>query len=172
MFAQHHRHAIWNIQQHPYRHNLSEFDFSNNALPGVSNAEAALNYMIAVLYPNAKAAVATPGDLPTGTDTPNVGDVTPTINDYRVVLDDGDGKQAAYRWEQREGDVAPLWYKVADMDWSSDSILAQLLDITLPLYVNKNGRTDIDENGDPILGVYAGQGLWRRGRSEYWLCSG
>ena len=148
MYAQHHRHAIWNIQQHPYRHNLAEFDFSNSAMPGVTNAENALNYIIAVLYPNAKAAVADVASLPSSGNT---------INDYRVVLDDGDGKQAAYRWEQREGDATPQWYKVADMDWSSDSILAQLLDITLPLYVSKNGRTDIDELGDPITGLYAGQ---------------
>jgi len=148
MYAQHHRHAIWNIQQHPYRHNLAEFDFANPALPGVTNAQAALNYIISVLYPNAKEAVATPGDLPlVGND----------INDYRVVLDDGDGNAAAYRWEQREGDASPQWYKVMDMDWSTDSILAQLLDITLPLYVSKQGRTDIDENGDPITGLYAGQ---------------
>jgi hypothetical protein len=157
MYAQHHRHAIWNIQQHPYRHSLAEFSFINSALPGVTNAEGAINFMIAVLYPNAKAAVATPADLPTGLNTPNPGDVTPTINDYRVVVDDGDGNFASYRWEQREGDVSPQWYKVMDMDWSSDSILAQLVDITLPLYVSKNGRTDIDVNGDPIVGLYAGQ---------------
>lgn len=160
MFAQHHRWAIWNIQQHPYKHSLAEFSFTSPALPGVTNAEQALNFMIAVLYPNAKPAVATPADLPTGLNTPNPGDVTPTINDYRVVIDDGDGNFAAYRWEQREGDVSPQWYKVMDMDWSSDSILAQLLDVTLPLYVSKNGVTDIDENGDPITGLYAGQRIY------------
>lgn len=151
MFAQHHRWAIWNIQQHPYKHGLAEFAFSSPALPGVTNAEQALNFMIAVLYPNAKPAVADPASLPL---------VGNTINDYRVVLDDGDGNFAAYRWEQREGDVAPQWYKVMDMDWSSDSILAQLLDVTLPLYVSKNGITDIDENGDPIVGLYAGQKIY------------
>lgn len=160
MFQQHHRFSIHNAQQHVYKHNLAEFSYTNNALPGVTNVESAMNWILAVLYPNALAAVATPADLPTGTDTPNPGDVTPTINDYRVVLDDGDGNAAAYRWEQREGEGSPSWHKVLDMDWSTDSILAQMLDITLPLYVSKDGRTDIDGNGDPITGVYAGQSVY------------
>ena len=151
---------IWNLGQHPYRHSLSEFAFANPAIPGATNVEAALNYLVAIAYPNTQPAVNTPADLPTGVDTPNLGDVTPTISDYRVVLDDGDGKQAAYRWEQREGAVAAQWYKVADMDWSNDSILAQLLDVTLPLYLYKSGHTDIDENGDPITGLYAGQRVY------------
>lgn len=142
---------IWNLGQHPYRHSLSEFAFSNPAIPGATNVEAALNYLVAIAYPNAEPAVDTVGDLPT---TGN------EINDYRVVLDDGDGKQAAYRWEQREGDPAAKWYKVADMDWSSDSILAQLMDVTLPLYLFKAGHTDIDENGDPVLGLFAGQTVY------------
>ena len=98
-----HRFEVWNLHQHPYRHNLTEFSYTHDALPGVTNVESALNYVLAVLYPNTKANVPTPGDLPTGTDTPNVGDVTPTVGDYRVVDDDGDGKSAGYRWEEREG---------------------------------------------------------------------
>ena len=151
MKSQHHRARIWNKDQHPYKHSLSEFAFVNDALPGVTNVEGAITYMLNVLFPNVQSAVATPSDLPAAGNT---------ISDYRVVLDDGDGKQAAYRWEQREGDVAAQWYKVADMDWSNDSILAQLMDVTQPLYVSKGGRQDIDANGDPVAGLYAGQFIY------------
>jgi|GEM_PF-6492355 len=148
MKSQHHRARIWNKDQHPYKHSLSEFAYINAAIPGATSIEGAIDYILAVLFPNVEPAVATPGDLPT---TGN------SDSDYRVVLDDGDGRQAAYRWEQREGDAAAQWYKVADMDWSTDSILAQLMDVTQPLYVSKGGVQDIDENGDPIVGLYAGQ---------------
>jgi len=143
-----HRFKIFSRWQHPYRHSLSEFSYQNEALPGIGNAEDAFNYILAVLYPNVEPAVDTPGDLPA---TGN------TLNDYRVVRDDGDGKQAAYRWEQREGEAAPSWHKVLDMDWSNDSILAELVDVTLPLYVSKLGTSDLDPAGDPVTGLYAGQ---------------
>lgn len=160
MIFDHSRFEIWNALQHPYKHNLSDFGYSNGALPGVSNVESALNYMVQVLYPVYVGTEPTPGDLPTGTDTPNAGDVTPTIGDYRVVTDDGDGKQAGYRWEQREGDVSPKWYKIFDVDWSTDGILAQLMDITQDVYVFQQGKSDLDENGDPITGTFAGQRIW------------
>lgn len=135
MFAQHHRWAIWNIQQHPYRHTASELTYINDAFPGVTNINDALNWVAAVLYPNAQPAVADVASLPT---------VGNTINDYRVVLDDGDGKQAAYRWEQREGDASPKWYKIYDMDWSNDSILAQLVDVTQDMYFYAPGKDNDD----------------------------
>ena len=57
--------------------------YSNNGVPEgqVSSVGQALNYIIASMFPNAKAAVATENDLPTGVDTPNLGDVAPDIND-------------------------------------------------------------------------------------------
>jgi len=160
MIFEHSRFEIWNQSQHMYRHSLTDFLYANGALPGVSNVEEALNYITAVLYPNYVGTTPTPADLPTGTDTPNVGDVTPSINDYRVVTDDGDGKAAGYRWEQRDGDVSPKWYKIFDVDWSVDGILAALMDITQDVYVYQKGKTDLDENGDPIVGVFAGQRVW------------
>ena len=78
-----HRFEIWNQSQHPYKHSLSEFSYTNPALPNITNVESTLNYLVAVLYPNTQDAVATVGDLPA---------IGNTINDYRVVLDDGDGK--------------------------------------------------------------------------------
>jgi hypothetical protein len=148
---EHQRFEIWNLSQHPYKHSLAEFSYTNPALPGVVNVEQALGWMLAVLYPNAKAAVANPAALPL---------LGNTLNDYRVVLDDGDGLAASYRWEQREGDVAPKWYKVMDMDWSTDSILASYLDITEELYVVRRGRQDIDDTGAIVTGLYAGQTIY------------
>lgn len=145
------RFEIWNQTQHPYKHNLSEFMFFHPAMPGVTNVEGALNYISAVLYPQTKPTVATVGDLPAaGND----------INDYRVVLDDGDGKAGSYRWEHREGEVAPSWHKIYDMDWGQDSILAAFQTRTQDLYVFRRGYDDVDETGTIISGILAGQQIY------------
>jgi hypothetical protein len=154
------RSKIWTQVQHPYKHSIAEFAFANPALPNVTNLNQALDWLVAVLYPNTQPSVATPADLPTGVDTPNPGDTTPEIYDYRVVLDDGDGKAASYRWEQREGDVAPQWYKIYDMDWGEQSILSNFLLSTQDVYVYKYGISDKDENGDVLTGIEAGQHIF------------
>lgn len=146
-----HRFEVWNQAQHPYKHSLAEFAFVNPALPGVSNAEAALNWLLAVLYPQTKESVADVASLPAAGNA---------INDYRVVLDDGDGKAASYRWEQREGDVAPSWYKIYDMDWGADSILARFVNQTQDLYIHRAGLDQRDSGGATIAGIYAGQRIF------------
>ncbi len=151
MIFEHQRFEIWNASQHPYKHTTADFSYTNPSAPGSSSVEGALNWLFAVLYPNTKPAVANTAALPLAGNS---------INDYRVVQDDGDGKAASYRWEQREGDVSPKWYKVMDMDWSTDSILAQFMDITQGLYVKQLGKTDTDENGNAIVGTFAGQRIW------------
>jgi hypothetical protein len=111
-----------------------------------------MNHLFAVLYPTAKEAVATKADLPT---TGN------SIGDMRVVINDNDNKSASYRFELREGDDLPgKWYKIYDLDFSSDSILASWQNVTQDQYVQKRGRDDTDQNGDPITGVLAGQSVW------------
>lgn len=150
MFSQHHRWAIHNLQQHPYRHDASEIAYTSAALD-TATIGATLDYIIAVLYPRAQEAVDTVGDLPA---------VGNTINDYRLVRDDGDGNAAAYRWEQREGDVSASWYKVADYDWSSDNIVAAYLDKTQNLLVYKYGMDDYDSSGSALTGDEAGQHIW------------
>ena len=151
MIFNHHRFQIWNQNQHPFVHNMSDFGYANPNLPDVTNMQGALDYLVAVIYPNAKPAVATPADLPlTGN----------TLADYRVVNDDGDGKSAGYRWEQREGEAAPSWHKIYDVDWSADSILAAWQNQTLALYVQKTGHDDTDASGAPIAGLYAGQRIF------------
>ena len=145
------RFEIWSGLQHPFKHSLDDFGYSNAALPSASTIQAALDYLFAVIYPNTKPAVANQAALPL---------VGNTLNDYRIVTDDGDGNSAGYRWEQREGEGAPSWHKVMDVDWSSDSIMAAFLDVTNDLYVVKNGRQDIDGTGTPIAGVFAGQTIY------------
>lgn len=146
-----HRFEIWNQTQHPMKHTLADFAYTNPALPGVLNVEQALAWIIAVMYPNAKASVADVASLPA---------VGNNLNDYRVVLDDGDGKAASYRWEQREGEVSASWHKVYDMDWGQDSILSAFQDNTQDLYVWRGGRTELDSSGAPITGLYAGQTIY------------
>lgn len=146
-----HRFEIWNQTQHPYKHTLGDFSYVNPAAPGVTNVEGAFNWLFAVLYPNAKSSVANVAALPAAGNT---------LNDYRVVLDDGDGKAASYRWEQREGEVSASWHKVYDMDWGQDSILAAFQNNTQDLYVWRGGRTELDGSGNAITGLYAGQTIY------------
>lgn len=151
MIFNHHRFQIWNQNQHPFVHSMSDFGYANPNLPGITNMQGALDYLVAVIYPNAKAAVATPADLPlTGN----------TVGDYRVVNDDGDGRSAGYRWEQREGEAEASWHKIYDVDWSTDSILSAWQNQTLGFYVQKIGHDDADETGTPITGLFAGQRVY------------
>lgn len=146
-----HRFEIWNPTQHPYKHTLGDFGYSNPSVPGITTLEGALNWLFAIMYPNTKESVADVASLPAAGNT---------INDYRVVLDDGDGKAAAYRWEQREGDVAAKWYKVYDMDWGETSILSNFLIKTQDVYVFRYGYDDTDSTGAVITGTYAGQTIY------------
>lgn len=149
---EHSRWKIFNPAQHPLMHDLSAFGYTNESLPGVSNLDAALDYIVAVLYPKTKLAVADLAEL-----NALVGN---TINDMRVVLDDGDGKAAAYRWEWREDEVAASWHKVYDMDWGTDNILSQFLLKTQDVYVYKYGLDDRDKDGILIAGTFAGQTIY------------
>jgi len=158
---EHNRFNVFSAHQHLFRHGLNEFAYSHNALPpGVTDAQAALDYVFNVLYPRNKPAVATPADLPTGLDTPNLGDVTPSANDYRIVNDDGDGKSAAYLFAQFDGDVIAIWHKVADFDWGINNLVQGAFDQTQIYYAHRLGRTDHDDLGVPIAGIFAGQHIF------------
>jgi hypothetical protein len=152
MIFQHSRFQVWNKSQHPYVHALSDFLYTSPALPtDVTNVQSALDYIIAVLYPQTKPSVATQAALPA---------LGNTINDYRIVEDDGDGKAAGYRWEQREGEASASWHKVLDVDFGADSILQQWNLDTLQRYVSKYGHNDLDEFGIPLAGDFAGQRIY------------
>lgn len=143
------RWAVVTQRQHPYRHDLTEFFYSNPAVPlPVNNTKEALDYLFAVVYPNYIGTFATVGDLP----------VSASANDYAVVSDDGDGKSAGYVWLVRDG--AAGWSKRYDVDWSMEGILAETVNRTFYMYVHKYGMTDKDAAGDPVTGVYAGQSIY------------
>jgi hypothetical protein len=146
-----HRFKVYNQAQHPLVHSLADFGYSNEALPGVSNVETALNYILAVLYPQTKTAVANVAALPA---------LGNTLNDFRVVDDDGDGKAAGYRWEQREGESSASWHKIYDLDWGADSILSSFYEKTQDIYVHKYGFDDLDASGALVAGTLAGQTIF------------
>jgi hypothetical protein len=148
---EHQRFEIHNQSQHPYKHDVSEFSYSSNALPGVTNISSAMDWVINVLYPTPKASVANVAALPA---------VSNTIGDYRVVLDDGDGKSAGYRWEQREGDATAKWYKIYDMDFGAGSVLQQAASNAQELFVSKFGNNDLDSTGVALTGTNAGQHIY------------
>lgn len=43
-----------------------------------------------------------------------------TVNDMRVVANDGDGKSAIYRCKATTGEIDDQWEKLADLDWTND----------------------------------------------------
>jgi hypothetical protein len=151
MIDDHMRFRVYTKAQHPYNHSLAEMTYSNPAMPGVNNGNTALDWIFAVLYPQTKPSVATVAALPAGGNT---------LNDYRVVQDDGDGKAASYRWEQREGEASASWHKVYDMDWGSDSILEAFYNKTQDTYVGKFGYDDVDGTGTAKTGDAAGQSIF------------
>lgn len=134
--------------------------YDNDGLPQtvVTSIGSALNYIIASIFPNARDAVATEGDLPlAGND----------INDYRIVLDyNSTGQAAGYRWEQREGQAAPQWNLVQNFD-STDSILQQWQTNASGIFVQQLGVEDVAgqtiygstlANGDLTLSPNGGDG--------------
>ncbi len=144
----HHRNHIVSPHQHPFSHPTYDILYTNSNMPGITNIGTAMDWLMAVIYPNAKDAVADVASLPAGGNT---------INDYRLVTDDGDGKAAAYRWQQREGDVAAKWYKVYDLDWGEATVVSRVLSATQDVYMYKYGLDDLDSDGSTTAGVYAGQ---------------
>ena len=152
MIFNHSRWQIWAANQHPYRHGLSEFLYSNPAFgSGVINAKQALDYVSAALYPQALPAVDNPAALPL---------LGNNIGDYRVVNDDGDGKAASYKWLQYEGEATPSWHKIADLDWGADSILQAWEQRTQDNWVMRKGYDEIDSSGAAVVGLYSGQNIF------------
>lgn len=147
-----HRFNVITEAQHILQHSFGGvIAYTSPAAPGVTTVDEALDLVLAVLYPQTKPSVANVAALPA---------VGNDLNDYRVVLDDGDGNAAGYRWEQREGEASPSWHKIYDMDWGADSILSQFLLQTQDLYVYKKGNDDLDATGTAITGTYAGQRIY------------
>lgn len=158
----HTRFKVISAAQHLYEHELTEFAYSHPAFPAINaTAGSALDYLYNTLNPNILPQVATPADLPTGLDTPNVGDVTPTLRDTRIVMDDGDGKAAQYAFIKNDGDAVASWKKVGDIDWGMGSVISGLMDQTQYLYYWKHGATDYDSATElAYTGVLAGQHLY------------
>lgn len=134
--------------------------YDNDGLPEttVTSIGSALNYIIASIFPNARDAVATEGDLPsTGNE----------LNDYRIVLDyNSTGQAAGYRWEKREGQATPQWNLVQNFD-ATDSILQQWETNASGIFVQQLGVEDVAgqtiygstlANGDLTLSPNGGDG--------------
>lgn len=156
------RTKIFSPVQHILAHTLDELAYSNLNLPsGISDAKEAMDWLFNVVYPKSKPSVDTPALLPTGVDTPTVGDIPPDPRDMRFVNDDGDGNAALYQWEKYDGDAAYEWKKIADMDWGVSGVVSALIDQTQPLYLMKLGATDYDLDTElPYTGDLAGQHLY------------
>jgi hypothetical protein len=149
---EHFRTKIVTALQHPYKHSLSDFIFSHDALPpDIVNLEQAMGWLFDIVYPKVQEGVADYASLPL---------IGNSLGDQRNVYDDGDGKSAMYMWAQYDGEATPSWHKIMDIDWSSDGILAQLQDRTQPYFVLKNGADDYDETGTVISGLLAGQAIY------------
>lgn len=142
------RSLIFTQVQHPFKHVLSDFGYSNEAVPGVGDVEGAIDYIFAVIYPNFQGTVPTPADLP----------LPGTINHMYRVEDDGDGRTASYVFQRIDG--IEQYIKRYDIDWAADTILSDTITRTQFLYVSRFGETDRDENGDDFTGDLAGQRIY------------
>jgi hypothetical protein len=145
---EHARWKIFNPAQHPLKHDASDFSYLNPRLDGITRLSDAIDYIVAVLYPNYQGTVANPAALP----------ATGDPNDYYIVSDDGDGAAAGYIWSVI--DNVGQWVKRYDMDWAAEPILAEAVNRTLPLYVQKYGVDDKDASGVTVAGLYAGQSVY------------
>lgn len=139
------RFQVWGQDQHPYKHVLGDFAYISPKLPNVSTLEGALDYIISVLYPKYIGTFATQAALP----------ATANPNDYAIVSDDGSGFAAGYVWVSLDGVAG--WNKRYDMQWSADSILAETVNRTQYMYVQKYGMDDNDASGTTLTGVNSGQ---------------
>lgn len=145
---EHSRWLVFNQNQHPYRHSLTEFAYANPLVPDATNVEDAINYIIAVLYPNYIGTFATTAALP----------VSSSANDYAIVTDDGDGKSAGYVWQTIN--AGGRWIKRYDVDWSLESILAETINRTQYQYVMKFGMSDRDPDAVTLTGIDEGQHIY------------
>jgi hypothetical protein len=145
---EHSRFLVMGAWQHPYRHSLTEFAYANPLLPDATNVQDAINYIISVLYPNYIGTFATPAALP----------VSSAANDYAIVTDDGDGKSAGYVWQVI--DAGGRWIKRYDVDWSLESIYAELINRTQYQYVMKFGMSDRDPDAVTLTGINEGQHIY------------
>lgn len=147
----HSRFKVVSQAQHPYKHDVSEFFYSNPAVPGASNLSDTLDYIFSVLYPKYIGTYANMVAL-------LVAVPAPTQNDYAVLTDDGDGKSAGYVYRTVDG--AAAWHKFYDVDWTTEAILGETVNRTQYMYVHKYGMTDKDDSGSDIVGIYAGQKIY------------
>ena len=147
----HHRFKITHKGQHPYNHEGSEIAYANEAFPDVASITGAIDYIAGVLYPNLRPAVANVAALPA---------LGNALNDYRLVMDDGDGKSAGYRWAKYEDEVSPSWHKIYDIDWGLGDVLSATEAATQANYVYKWGLNDKDAAGVDIAGLYAGKRIY------------
>ncbi|MEA2037189.1 MAG: hypothetical protein U9O94_06765, partial [Nanoarchaeota archaeon] len=101
--------------QHLLRHKSQEVGYTNVSQPGIVTVKGAIDDIYTSLSSvlSWQAPVATPADLPlTGN----------TINDARVVQDDGDGGAAIYVCIATTGTLSDQWQKIADVDWGGSTV--------------------------------------------------
>ena len=87
-----------------------------------------------------------------------------TVNDMRVVVDDGDGKSAMYRCKATVGIVSDQWEKIADLDWTNNhDSLVNLANDSHTQYLNRSGvramTGDLDFAKNKALRLVEDQGI-------------
>ena len=113
--------------------NLAAIPYSNPRIGNfVTNLEGALNYLFASLFPMYIGQFANVASLPASANP----------NEYAFVIDES----AGYVWVDLDG--VAQWEKKYDVDWSMESLVADVLGQTHPLYVFLNGR----DGGQTIYG--------------------
>lgn len=97
--------------QHLLRHKANELGYQIDSDPSIHSVQGALDnlYSLVSTVFSWKSPVATQGDLPI---------VENSVNDARIVQDDGDGKPAMYVCVATVGVYSDQWKKLADIDFT------------------------------------------------------
>ena len=104
--------------QHPYKHKSQEVTYINGTYPAITDVKQALDKAFSLIGQvlSWQTPVANKAALPlTGN----------SVNDARMVEDDGDGKPAMYVCIATAGNVDAQWLKIADVDWNPFNITGQ-----------------------------------------------
>ena len=133
--------------QHLLKHKAQEVGYVNGVSPSDNNVKLALDNIYASLSTvlSWQAPVANRAALPlTGN----------TVNDARVVQEDGDTKPAIYACIATVGDVDAQWQKIADVDWGNSAFqnIQSITNADSPYTAGTNDETIIlvDTSGGAV----------------------
>lgn len=129
--------------QHPYKHKATEIMYNHDG-----NLET-VSTSLSTLFTMVGSVITWQSPVATYTDLPITGN---TINEARMVNDDGDAKPALYVCVATSGSRSEQWLKLADVDWGALWTRDSGTDTLTPLTVGDNINVgNILTNGNGVI---------------------